>query len=109
RHATHHEQLRHYIQHILSRNAPRHHQRHTFARVLVHDRQPLQRPPTRRAVEDEIPSPHVVGMLGPTPRTPVGTVPQLPLFPGFCGTFGAFGPPQPIPPFAIPSPPPAPE
>src|SRR5881628_1118680 len=83
------------IQDVLGGEASRHHQGQTFARVLVHDRQPLQRPSTRRTVEDEIPGPHVVGMLGPTSRTGVGTVAHMSLFPGFLRHFQPLPPPQP--------------
>src|SRR5262245_61465329 len=101
RHATHDEQLRDHIQHILGRHAPRHHQRQTFTRVLIDDRQPLQRPPARRAVEDKVPGPHVVWVLRATAHASVGAVPQMPLFPGFLRHFQPLPAPQPIHALAI--------
>ena len=57
---TREEQVGQNVQHTIRRQTAIHLQRQALARVLVGDREPLQRLAGGRAVVDEIPSPHVV-------------------------------------------------
>src|SRR3989304_2777689 len=76
-------------------------QRQTFPRVLVHDRKPLQCPTVRRAVEDEIPRPHVVLVLRPKPHTATRARPQTPPFPLLLRHSQPLPPPHPVHPPAV--------
>ena len=59
---------RQHVEHILGRHAAIHLQRQALARVLVHDRQPLERTTVGRAIEHEVPGPNVVLVLGAAPN-----------------------------------------
>ena len=72
-HTTHREQFGERVDHILARDASVHLQAQALAGVLVHDRQPLQLATAGRPVEHEVPAPHVVGRLGPSPKASIGT------------------------------------
>ena len=63
--ATHREQFRQHVDHPVSRDPAAHLQGQTLPRVLVHDRQPFQRPALVCPVVDEVPRPDVIFVLRP--------------------------------------------
>ena len=71
RHAADGEQLDQHVDHVLGRDPPIDLQRQALPRVLIHDRQPLQRATVGRPIEHEVPGPDVVLVLGRTPHTTV--------------------------------------
>ena len=73
----------------------------TPACTLVHQREPLQGPPVRGPVMQEIPRPDVVLVLRWPPHATVGTRSQAPLFPLLPRHFQTLLPPEPIDPFAV--------
>ena len=76
-------------------------ERQTLTRVLVGDREPLQRLARRRAIVDEVPSPNVVAMLGTTTHAAVAAVAQTPLFALLARHFQPLLPPQSVHPLAV--------
>ncbi len=70
------EQASQHIGHILVSDSPRHLQCQTLPRVFIDDRQPLQRRPRTRAVEDEIPRPHMIRALNTMSNASLITVAQ---------------------------------
>ena len=81
RNATGAEQVHQHVDHLIRRDAAIHFQRQTFPRVLVDDRQPLQRSSGGRAIVDEVPSPHVVLVLRLSANATVPAMAQTPFFP----------------------------
>src|SRR3990170_1813358 len=102
--AAHREQLHQHVDHPIRHDAAAHLQRQTLPRILVHDRQPLQRSAVMGTVMDEVPGPDVVFVLCSTPRTAIGAVAQVPLFPLFSRHFQPLGTPQPVDSLAVHSP-----
>src|SRR6185312_7566164 len=79
RDAADHEQIAQHVQYVVRGQASIHFQGYTLARVLVDDRQPLDRTAVRRAIEHEIPGPHVILVLGLTPYAATLAGAQSPL------------------------------
>jgi len=104
RHPASHGQLRQYVDHILRCHPTSHLQSQAFPGVLVHHRQPLQRPTVAGPVVDEIPRPHMVLVLRSTPSATVGTVPQMPLFSLLLRHFQPLLTPQPMNQLAVHTP-----
>ena len=104
RHATDAEQLRQHVDHLLGRDAAIHLQRQAFPGVLVHDRQPLQRPAVGGPIVDEVPGPHVVLVLRLSTNATVLAMAQTPSFSLFLWHFQPFLNPKPIDPFPIHTP-----
>src|ERR1700722_9754931 len=96
RHAAHPKQLGQRVDHILARDAASHLQGQTFARILIHDRQPLELAPARRVIEHKVPAPHVISVLRSAMNTAVLTLPESSLFPLFYRHFQPFPTPQTI-------------
>jgi hypothetical protein len=67
RHATHGEQLCQRVDDIFARDTSITLQSQTLSRVLIDNTQPLQWTPFRRLVENEVPRPNVVFVLGSLP------------------------------------------
>src|ERR1700722_2304417 len=104
RHAANHEQVAQHIQHAVRRHPSIHFQRQTFARVFIDDRKPLDRTAVLDAIEDEVPSPNVVFVLGPTPHATAGGRAQSTLFSLFLRHLKALLPPQTVYSLAIHAP-----
>src|SRR5262245_9058880 len=100
-HATNREQIRQHVDDFVSGHASFHLQGQAFTCVLIDQRKPLQGPAATRTVENKVPRPDVVRMLGPTTCATVATVSQAPLFPLFLRYFQPFPSPQPIQTLAI--------
>ena len=98
RHATHREQLRQRVDHVLARDAPIHLQSQALPRVLIDDLQPLQRAALGRAIEHEVPAPHVVLVLRPPLDAAILTLSQTSSFSLLLRHFQPFPTPQPIDP-----------
>src|SRR5262245_26303673 len=95
---------RQHCDHRLGRHAPLHLQRQALARVLVHQREPLQGPAIARPVVQEVPRPDVVLVLRGPAHTAVGAAAQPPLFPLLSRHFQPLLPPQPVDPLAVDAP-----
>ena len=68
RHAAREERVRQHVEHMIGRQTTINFQRQTLARVLIGDRVSPERL-AGRAIVDEVPGPHVIGMLGPPSDT----------------------------------------
>lgn len=77
------------------------HQGQTLSRVLVDQRQPLQRAAVARAVEDEVSRPNTVFMLCPLAVAALGAMVHTPLFPACLRHVESFATPQPMDAFTI--------
>ena len=69
--------------------------------MLVDDRKPLDRATVFRAIEDEVPGPDVIFVLGPMPNAAAGSGAQSPLFSLFLRHLQTLPPPQAVHPLAI--------
>ncbi len=78
-----------------------HFQRQALPRVLVGNRQPLQRPARRRAVMDEVPGPNMVLVLSSAANATVAAVAQTPLFHSLFRHLQSLPTPQPIDPLLV--------
>src|SRR5262249_20895131 len=90
--------------HRPSGHPPLHLQGQALARVLVHQREPLQRPAVARPVVQEVPRPDVVLVLGRPPHAAVGAAPQPPLLPLFPRHSQPLLPPEAVNPLAVDAP-----
>src|SRR4051794_4017222 len=78
-----------------------HLQRQALARVLVHQREPLQRPAVGGPVVQEVPRPDVILVLRRPPHATVDAAAQAPLLPLFPGHFEPLATPQTPDPLAV--------
>jgi hypothetical protein len=101
RHAASQKQVRQNIQHTIGRDPAIHLQRQALARVLVRDREPLQRLACHGAVVDEVPRPNVVLVLRATTDTTVAAVTQTTLFTRLLRHFQPFATPKSVNPFEV--------
>src|SRR5690606_19957546 len=101
RHAADQHHLRQHFDDIARLEASLNFQRQTFARELIFNRQPLQRPTTFIAIMHEVPAPHIVLVLRTTSHNAVGANAQRSLFTLFLRHFEAFLLPEAVNAFAI--------
>ncbi len=85
--AVHRKQLGQPIDHVLTGHAPRNIQIDAAARVLVNDRQPFQRVAAGGPIEDEVPTPNVIGTLRTKLRTGIARLSLGSLFMRFSSHF----------------------
>ena len=96
-----HEERRQRLEHINRSQPPRDHDRQALPRILLHDREELQRAPVVRPVRDEVIGPDVVPIRRPTAHARPIRQPQTTALRLFPGHFQALPPPQPFHPLVI--------
>src|SRR5271155_599743 len=96
RHAPRRHQPRQPLEHIVTRQLPGHVDRQTLPRVLIHDRQHLQRHAVVRATAHKIVRPHVILPLWTQPHAAAIVQPQPSPFRLFLRHFQAFLSPHPL-------------